>query len=222
MWRDTGNSRYLADAFGRDALPLPDGGLADSKLGGQFRHAAGRFDRSGCYIGHKRKVSQPYVKVNEAFADQPIRCTYSGFMFKETLKKLRKARGLTQKQLAEKIGVTAPAVTQWEAGGGIDMPNLKALAKALETPLKVLTDALEGDAVSHNSDSTPENLPDGKTSSGNNRTATTTPSQEGQIMGDLRDTIIRDLIQRLSRVEDKLFSDSEEIVKTDPRKRRKV
>lgn len=222
MWRDTGNSRYLADTFGRDALPLTDGGLADFQLGRQLGHATGRFDRLGGHVRHKPKVSQTYEKVNEAFAAPTIRPPYSVLMFKDTLSKLRKARRLTQKQLAAKIGVTAPAVTQWEAGGGIDLPNLRKLATALETPLKVLTDALEADQASQDSDSTPENLPDSNTPKGNNASVVTR-GQEGIGMGDaLRDAVIKDLMERLTRVETKLFSDAEEPAKSDPRKRRKV
>lgn len=32
------------------------------------------------------------------------------------IKRLRTARGLTQEQLAEKLGVSGPAVTKWERG----------------------------------------------------------------------------------------------------------
>lgn len=221
MWRDTGNSRYLADAFGWHALPLTDGRLADAEVRGQLGHATGKFDRFGSNVGHKRKVSHAYRKVNEAFDECAVRGAYSALMFKDTLKKLRKSRGMTQKQLAAKIGVTAPAVTQWEAGGGIDMPNLQKLAKALETPLKVLTDAWGSDPASHNSDSPAENLPDLNVSKDNNEPVVT-QRQEGNGMGDgLRDAVIKDLMERLARVETKLFTEAEEPAKADPRRRRR-
>lgn len=36
--------------------------------------------------------------------------------FKDNLKRLRTSKGLTQSQLAESLGITRPAVTQWESG----------------------------------------------------------------------------------------------------------
>ncbi len=53
--------------------------------------------------------------------------------FKDTLRRLREAAGLTQQQLAVAAGVTTSAVTQMEAGK-IQNPRLdtvKALARAL-------------------------------------------------------------------------------------------
>lgn len=37
-------------------------------------------------------------------------------MFKENIKKLRKSRGLTQKEIAEELGITQPTYQQWESG----------------------------------------------------------------------------------------------------------
>lgn len=225
MWRDTGNSRYLADALGWNALPLTDRGLADFELSRQLRHTASRLDCSGGNVKHKPKVSPAYRKVNEAFGASVIRGAYRASMLKDTLKQIRKAKGLTQKQLAEKIGVTAPSVTQWEAGGGIDLPNLRKLAKALGTPLKDLAAALERDQASQISDSAHDNLPDGNVSKGNNGAVPSTKEEGNHMAGDggtLRDEVIRDLMHRLERVEDRLFRHEEEPAKADPRKRRKV
>jgi len=47
---------------------------------------------------------------------------------------LRKERGLTQKELAERIGVTDKAVSRWETGRGFpDVSILKPLSEALDT-----------------------------------------------------------------------------------------
>lgn len=46
----------------------------------------------------------------------------------EKIKQLRKARGVTQEQLANSIGVTFQAVSKWE--NGITLPDI-ALAPAL-------------------------------------------------------------------------------------------
>lgn len=36
-----------------------------------------------------------------------------------TIKKLREAKGITQNELAEKIGVTSKAVSKWETSKGL-------------------------------------------------------------------------------------------------------
>ncbi len=57
---------------------------------------------------------------------------------------LRKARGLTQQQLAETLGVTNKAVSKWETGEGLpDISVLPALAAALQTTTDSLLSAGE-------------------------------------------------------------------------------
>ncbi len=49
-----------------------------------------------------------------------------------TVKKLREAKGITQLQLAEKIGVTAKAVSKWETAKGLpDISLIEPLSQAL-------------------------------------------------------------------------------------------
>lgn len=49
-----------------------------------------------------------------------------------TIKKLREARGLTQLQLADKIGVTAKAVSKWETAKGLpEISLIEPLGRAL-------------------------------------------------------------------------------------------
>ena len=48
--------------------------------------------------------------------------------FAENLKMLRKQAGMSQEQLAEKLGVSRQAVTKWETGVGIpDIENIMAM-----------------------------------------------------------------------------------------------
>ena len=48
--------------------------------------------------------------------------------FAENLKMLRKQAGMSQEQLAEKLGVSRQAVTKWETGAGIpDIENIMAI-----------------------------------------------------------------------------------------------
>lgn len=39
--------------------------------------------------------------------------------FSEKLKQIRKNEGISQEQLAERIGVSRQAVTKWETGGSL-------------------------------------------------------------------------------------------------------
>ena len=49
--------------------------------------------------------------------------------FAENLKMLRKQAGMSQEQLAEKLGVSRQAVTKWETGAGIpDIENIMAIS----------------------------------------------------------------------------------------------
>lgn len=57
------------------------------------------------------------------------------------LKQLRKAAGLTQRELGDRVGVSPQAVTQWEAGAKYpSVANLTKLADVLNTT----TDAILG------------------------------------------------------------------------------
>lgn len=215
VWRDTGNSRYLADTFRRDPLPLADCGAGDAEGARESASTAGKSNSSGndC-LRHKPKISPAYLDVNEAFAAASISPAYNAGMLKELIKKLRKSKGLTQKALAQKLGVTAPAVTQWEQGGGIDMDNLRALARQFGVDVKVLVEAMEADAA--------ERLPNDHTS-GPRINPVSTPEQEGKNMGDngLGNLVLKDLLARMERVE-RLVLDNKEETPSNPRKRRKV
>ena len=46
----------------------------------------------------------------------------------ENIKKLRKAKGLTQEELAEAVNVSFQAVSKWENGGAPDLEILPSLA----------------------------------------------------------------------------------------------
>lgn len=51
----------------------------------------------------------------------------------ENLKATRKQAGLSQEQLAEKLGVSRQAVTKWETGAGIpDIENIRAISALLD------------------------------------------------------------------------------------------
>ncbi|RGT72414.1 XRE family transcriptional regulator [Ruminococcus sp. AF18-22] len=59
----------------------------------------------------------------------------------------RKAIGLTQKELAEQLGVTNKAVSKWETGGGMpDVSVLKELSRILEVSVDEL---LDGEYTDH-------------------------------------------------------------------------
>jgi transcriptional regulator with XRE-family HTH domain len=60
----------------------------------------------------------------------PVRCPDVASKLGENLKRLRKAKGLTQQEVAENIGMSQPAqVSQWESGRRAPNPeNLRRLA----------------------------------------------------------------------------------------------
>ncbi|MCM1441856.1 MAG: helix-turn-helix domain-containing protein, partial [Roseburia sp.] len=65
--------------------------------------------------------------------------------FSEKLKEIRKKEGLSQEQLAEKIGVSRQAITKWETGKGLpDVENMVIIAEIFKT---TLDDLLRGPAV---------------------------------------------------------------------------
>lgn len=56
--------------------------------------------------------------------------------FSEKLKEIRKNKGLSQEQLAEKIGVSRQAITKWETGKGLpDVENMVIIAEIFKTTL---------------------------------------------------------------------------------------
>lgn len=55
------------------------------------------------------------------------------YLAAETIRTLRETRGLTQRALADAVGVTDKAVSKWESGRGLpDISLVDALAEALE------------------------------------------------------------------------------------------
>lgn len=72
-------------------------------------------------------------------------------MLSENIQAIRKARGLSQEELAAKLNVVRQTISKWEKGlSAPDADMLMALSAALETPVSVLL----GEAV-------PEAQPDG-------------------------------------------------------------
>lgn len=72
-------------------------------------------------------------------------------MLSETIYTLRRKSGLSQEQLAEKIGVSRQSVSKWETG--LSIPELDKL-KALSECFHVTMDELTGDAMPIGSDHT--------------------------------------------------------------------
>lgn len=60
-------------------------------------------------------------------------------MLNENIKALRKAKGLSQEELAVKLGVVRQTVSKWEQGLSVpDSDLLISLSEALETPVSTL------------------------------------------------------------------------------------
>lgn len=68
--------------------------------------------------------------------------------FREVLTRTRRARGLSQEELASRLGVSRQAVSKWETGDAQpDLARLVALADALEISLDALTGRREEEAA---------------------------------------------------------------------------
>lgn len=63
--------------------------------------------------------------------------------FSEKLKEIRRKEGISQEQLAEKIGVSRQAITKWETGKGLpDVENMVIIAEIFKTTIdELLTDS---------------------------------------------------------------------------------
>ena len=59
--------------------------------------------------------------------------------FAEKLKSIRKQAGMSQEQLAEKLGVSRQAVTKWETDAGIpDIENIMAISTLFDISIDEL------------------------------------------------------------------------------------
>ena len=70
--------------------------------------------------------------------------------FSTRLRELRLHFGLTQKQLAQLVGVTKGSISQWEVGlvnpRNIKAENMEKLCKVLQKPVEYLLDGKQGNA----------------------------------------------------------------------------
>ena len=69
--------------------------------------------------------------------------------FSEKLKEIRKKEGISQEQLAEKIGVSRQAITKWETGKGLhDVENMVIIAEIFKTTIdELLMDSVKKTAM---------------------------------------------------------------------------
>ena len=63
------------------------------------------------------------------------------FQIASAMIEARKKAGLTQKQLAERMGVSQPAVAKMESGRSVSIATLKRYARATDTRLHVSFEA---------------------------------------------------------------------------------
>ncbi|MFP5513294.1 MAG: helix-turn-helix transcriptional regulator [Alphaproteobacteria bacterium] len=137
-------------AGSRDLLPLGNGLAADAQPAPQLHRATDDFKRldERCVFheghGKPRLPPCPEKKVSHAFLADGKRCFHNegtkstGFPPNMTLgnrlKDARKAAGLTQAAVAERLSVTRPAVTQWERDATVpELENLRRLAELYST-----------------------------------------------------------------------------------------
>ena len=62
-----------------------------------------------------------------------MECDMDNYVTGSLIKKLREGKGMTQEELADKVCVSAKAVSKWETGRGFpDIGLIESLAKALD------------------------------------------------------------------------------------------
>ena len=64
----------------------------------------------------------------------------------KNIKKYRKLNGMTQKDLAQKVGVSIAAVSNWETGSNsIDIDSLFKVCEVLDVPISVMSSSTADD-----------------------------------------------------------------------------
>lgn len=87
------------------------------------------------YISQKNRIGKGYLKIQE----MPRKQKQRKIIMNERIKKLRKIKGLTQTELAERIGVSRTAIYDWERGAYMpEGANLRKLAEMLDTTVGYL------------------------------------------------------------------------------------
>lgn len=77
-------------------------------------------------------------RMTEPGAHEAYLATKLAYELGASVRKMREAKGLTQKQLADAANMTQPAVARFEAGGTVPtIPLLERLAAALDAELTV-------------------------------------------------------------------------------------
>ena len=77
-------------------------------------------------------------RLTEPGAREAYLATKLAYELGASVRRMREAKGLTQKQLAEAANMTQPAVARFEAGGTVpSIPLLERLAAALDAELTV-------------------------------------------------------------------------------------
>lgn len=130
----------------RHALPLRNGGGRDAYGFGDpgNRHTLAEHPIKNCVSVHVDMLSMAKNDKASLFLSAANLCAfYNHFMeIGDRIKRERRAAGLTQEQLAKRVGVNKSAVAQWESPAsrkGITSPNLVRVADALAIPVTRLT-----------------------------------------------------------------------------------
>lgn len=79
-------------------------------------------------------------------------------VFANYIKRARNEAGLTQEEVAERMGVSKVAVQNWEKKGGIRRERLKKLSELYNVPIEELSAALDANTDDEGSDNWPDFL----------------------------------------------------------------
>lgn len=124
--------------LGNDVSPLGDGALRDFKSLGEGLSGSEVLD-SGRFLHSARRYSILNTTVKDGKPPSRLSCLDMETMGVR-IKRLRNAKGLTQQEVADFVGVSKGAVSQWEGGAvaNLKLTNILRLCDLLGTDIAYL------------------------------------------------------------------------------------
>ena len=119
MARDARDALNFRQPLGRNRVPKANGSPCQAQFASDPSHQAA-LGSDKVHALHNDMLSTGKRMTQEAFLP-PVAADYGNIPLmdlSDTIRRKRREAGLTQRELAERVGVSPGAVAQWEGGGG--------------------------------------------------------------------------------------------------------